>query len=135
MEINVIGLGFVGLTTAIGFSKKGHSIIGIEKNLSILNDLKRKKIRIYEPGLKKNLEIALKKKKIVFKENISLKKKNIFFLCVGTPLKQDGFYETKYLINYIKYILKLNKKKKAEIIFFLVLSSGALFKRSFKTTL
>ena len=43
----------VGLTTAIGFSRKGHSIIGIEKDETILNELK-KKIRIHEPGLEKS---------------------------------------------------------------------------------
>ena len=88
MEINIVGLGFVGLTTAIGFSRKGHSIIGIEKDETILNELKKKKIRIHEPGLEKNLNIAINKNQIKFREKISLKKKNIFFLCVGTPLKK-----------------------------------------------
>ena len=40
MEINIVGLGFVGLTTNRLF-KKGHSIIGIEKDETILNELKK----------------------------------------------------------------------------------------------
>ena len=32
MEINIVGLGFEGLTTAIGFSRKAHTIKGIEKD-------------------------------------------------------------------------------------------------------
>ena len=33
-KINVIGLGFVGLTTAIGFSYKNHKVNVIEKDSS-----------------------------------------------------------------------------------------------------
>ena len=124
MEINIVGLGFVGLTTAIGFSRKGHSIIGIEKDETILNELKKKKIRIHEPGLEKNLNIAINKNQIKFREKILLKKKNIFFLCVGTPLKKNNIYETKYLISAIKEILKLNEKKKSDIV--LVIKSTIL---------
>ena len=38
-KINVIGLGFVGLTTAIGLSYKNHKVNVIEKDSSKLNKI------------------------------------------------------------------------------------------------
>ena len=36
IEINIIGLGFVGLTTAVGFSHKNFKVNGIEITLTNL---------------------------------------------------------------------------------------------------
>ena len=41
--IYVIGLGFVGLTTAVGLSHKGQKIVGIDSNSKIIKDLQKKK--------------------------------------------------------------------------------------------
>jgi GDP-mannose 6-dehydrogenase len=35
-NICIIGLGFVGLTVALSFAKKGFNIVGVEKNKSII---------------------------------------------------------------------------------------------------
>ena len=32
MVITVVGMGFVGLTAAVGFAAKGHQVYGIEKD-------------------------------------------------------------------------------------------------------
>ena len=40
MIITVFGLGFVGLTTALGFADKGNKVYGIEVNPERLNILK-----------------------------------------------------------------------------------------------
>ena len=39
MVITVIGMGFVGLTAAVGFAAKGHQVYGVEKN-----DVRRNRI-------------------------------------------------------------------------------------------
>ena len=40
IEINVVGLGFVGLTTAIGLSYKNLKIKAIESDLNKLNEIR-----------------------------------------------------------------------------------------------
>jgi len=59
-NIYVVGMGFVGLTTAIGLAKKGFQIIGLENNKNKLEELKKNNIPFYEPYLKKNLILAKK---------------------------------------------------------------------------
>ncbi len=59
--IYVLGLGFVGLTTAVGLSYKGHKVIGVDSNKEITKNLLNKKIHFHEPYLKNYLEKVLKK--------------------------------------------------------------------------
>ena len=40
-NINIIGLGFVGLTTALGFASKKNKIICVEKSIKIKFNQKR----------------------------------------------------------------------------------------------
>ena len=49
--IGVIGLGFVGLTTALGFSENGINTIGYDNDEFKLNMIRSGKIPFYEPEL------------------------------------------------------------------------------------
>jgi UDPglucose 6-dehydrogenase len=105
LNINVIGMGFVGLTTALGLCKKGFSVHGIEINKLILNNLKKKKIHFSEQFLQENLTYFLKKKKISFHNKIKISKKlNIILICLGTPSKANGELDLKQIYNFCKKI-------------------------------
>ena len=62
IEINIIGLGFVGLTTAVGFSHKNFKVNGIEIDSNKLEKIKKGELPFHEPFLKKNFKYQLKKK-------------------------------------------------------------------------
>ena len=83
VNINVIGLGFVGLTTALGFSEKKFKTIFVEKNIVKLKNIKRGKIFFKKKYLDKILKKNLKKKNIIFSNKIILDKKNkfTFYMC------------------------------------------------------
>ena len=49
MILSVVGLGYVGLTTAVCFAQKGIQVIGVEKDRS-----KLEKIRSGEPSFMKS---------------------------------------------------------------------------------
>ena len=49
--VTVVGLGFVGLTTALGFAEYGHKVYGIEANEARLNTIRSGKLPFLEPGL------------------------------------------------------------------------------------
>ena len=60
--VTVIGLGFVGLTTALGFSEYGHKVYGIEVNPERLSTIKSGKLPSFlEPGMGEALERHLGK--------------------------------------------------------------------------
>ena len=44
-------MGFVGLTIGLILSKKGFSVVGVEKNSKILKSLKFGKAHFFEPGI------------------------------------------------------------------------------------
>ena len=116
ININVIGLGFVGLTTALGFASKKYKIICVEKNLNRLNAIKKGRIPFKEPGLHEVLKKTKKnfcifsKKPIIYKDKI-----NIIFICVGTPSKNNGAINLDQIKKTITSIK--NKYKKERIIF------------------
>ena len=55
--ILVVGLGFVGLTTALGFSDVGFNVYAYDIDLEKTSKIKNNKIPFYEP----NLEAILNK--------------------------------------------------------------------------
>ena len=89
--IGVIGLGFVGLTTALGFSEKNISTTGFDINYSKLDLIKSGNIPFYEPDLKDALSRNLGKNFFIV-ECIDqlIERSDIIFLCVGTPKDSKG---------------------------------------------
>ena len=67
MKVSVIGLGYVGISSALVMSEAGIKIIGVDNDKDKINDLKNGKIKIYEPGLSAILQKSLK-------ENIAMTK-------------------------------------------------------------
>ena len=92
--ISVIGLGIVGLTTAVGFALKGHKVIGIDIDPAKVKQINEKKCPIYEVGLadalqKVNIEATT--------DHHAALESDISFLCGGTPPKADGSIDLYYL--------------------------------------
>ena len=56
--VTVVGLGFVGLTTALGFAEYGHKVYGIEVNEARMNTIRSGNLPFLEPGLDEALKDA-----------------------------------------------------------------------------
>ena len=110
--ITVIGLGFVGLTTALGFSKKGFKVYGIDIDEGKLAKLRNHKIPFYEPHLDKVLEEQLGTNFILdagFDEAVN--NSEAVFICVGTPSQPDGSADLTYLLKAIEDMLAVGNTK------------------------
>jgi UDPglucose 6-dehydrogenase len=92
MKIGVLGLGYVGLTTALTFAKLGFKVYGNDKDKEKMKKLKNGLSPIYEPGLEELLVEMMTSGNIEFLEDIveTIKKSDIIFICVGTPTNPDG---------------------------------------------
>ena len=115
--ITVIGLGFVGLTTALGFSKKGFKVYGIDIDEGKLAKLRNHEIPFYEPHLDKVLEEQLGTNFILdadFSEAINNSK--AVFVCVGTPSQPDGSADLTYLLKAIEGVLAVGNNNFQTII-------------------
>jgi UDPglucose 6-dehydrogenase len=91
-KIAIIGLGYVGLTTALGLAKLGHEVIGVDTNLSRLETLRSGKLPIHEPGLDVELRESIDKGLLTFSSDPSgaTESCEIFFVCVSTPSGESG---------------------------------------------
>ncbi len=115
--ITVLGLGFVGLTTGLGFAKKGFKTFGIDIDTKRLEMLENYQIPFHEPHLKEVLQETLGKTfflDVSFEE--AIKSSEAIFICVGTPSASDGSADLKYIINAIDQILAVDDEKFKVII-------------------
>ena len=111
--ISVIGLGFVGLTLAATNAKLGFRTIGIDNDYSKLSILKKEQAPFFEPKLNQFLKTSLKNQSIEFsKDYKKILDSDITFITVGTPPKNDGNIDLKYVISVSKIISKILKEKK-----------------------
>lgn len=98
MRIAVIGTGYVGLVTSAIMSKLGHQVVGLDIDNSKIKKLNLGKCPIYEPGLETLINKHLNKN-LTFTTSYpkAIKKAEVIFICVGTPPKKDGSYDSKFV--------------------------------------
>ncbi len=91
-RIAIIGTGYVGLVTAVGFAEMGNIVIGIDNDQEKLELLKKGLPPFYEPGLEELLRKNFEKGSIRFTDSIEegARESDIIFICVGTPSLEDG---------------------------------------------
>ena len=101
-KVSFIGLGYVGLTTAICFASKGIEVTGYDSDLEKIKRLKEGKLTIYEPGL----EDLFNNSKVKFTEEspYAIRNSDIVFITVGTPSNKDGSINLSYVKSAAKTI-------------------------------
>ncbi len=104
--VTVIGLGFVGLTTALGFAEYGHKVYGIEVNPERLRTIQGGKLPFFEPGLDDALSRHLGKNFIPTDDmKTAVAESECVYYCVGTPYGKDGSADLTYLYSAIEQTL------------------------------
>lgn len=102
MIITVFGLGFVGLTTALGFAQKGHKVYGYEINQERVDILNKKILPFHEPGLDDALIRHLNKNFFITNDlKSALLESDCVYYCVGTPYGENGQADLSYLFSAI----------------------------------
>lgn len=119
MVITVFGLGFVGLTTSLGFAEYGHKVYGVEVNPERLATIKAGKLPFLEEGLDKALTRHLDKDFFPIDSNGLAKavaESDCVYYCVGTPYGKDGQADLKYLFGAIDQTLEVRPKDKYQVL-------------------
>lgn len=105
--VTVVGLGFVGLTTALGFAEYGHKVYGIEINEKRMATIQYGKLPFLEPGLDKALERHLGTNFIPTNDwETAVANSKCVYYCVGTPYGEDGQADLTYLYSAIGQTLQ-----------------------------
>jgi UDPglucose 6-dehydrogenase len=91
-RITVVGLGYVGLTTAACLADLGHDVVGVDIDRARVGMLRRNRIPIYEPGLEELVELGARGGRLSFTTDIgpTIGSAEFVFLAVGTPPDHRG---------------------------------------------
>jgi UDPglucose 6-dehydrogenase len=92
-QVAVVGLGYVGLTTAVGMAQLGHQVLGFDVDDSKVTRLSAGKSPIYEDGLEKALGSLNQSKGLSFTNSVDTVKDfgpEFIFVCVATPQDESG---------------------------------------------
>lgn len=100
MKIIVIGTGYVGLVQGVCLAELGNEVACIDIDESKIERLKEGISPIYEPGIEELLKRNIKLGRIVFDVSIKnhMEGNEIIFIAVGTPSKEDGHADLKYVL-------------------------------------
>jgi UDPglucose 6-dehydrogenase len=88
----VVGLGYVGLTTAACLADLGNEVTGVDIDAARLSMLNRNQMPIYEPGLEELVERGSRVGRLSFTADLvsALKTAEFVFVAVGTPPDRRG---------------------------------------------
>lgn len=115
--ITVIGLGFVGLTTALGFSEKGLKVYGYDINKEKTALIASGKIPFFEKDLDEVLAKNLNKNFLIASSlEEAVKNSKVIIMCVGTPSDDKGRADLTYIKSALDSILSSIDKKDKKII-------------------
>lgn len=112
--INIIGLGYIGLPTALMFAKSGVKVVGTDYNKNLVDSLSEGKLTFEEKGLEELFKEALSSG-IEF--TTEYQKTLTYILAVPTPyIKESKKLDPKYVISAVNNVLDVCEKGAVLII-------------------
>jgi len=91
MKLTVVGTGYVGLVTGVGFANLGNDVIGLDIDSEKIARLAAGELTIYEPGLGELFKRNLAGGRLRFTTDFqdAIQASDIIFICVGTPINEQ----------------------------------------------
>ena len=115
--VTVFGLGFVGLTTALGFAHLGYKVYGVDVDMERKNTLRSGKLPFLEPNMEDVLNEHLNKNFFVTEDvEEAIANSSYVFYCVGTPYGQNGQADLTYLFSAIDATVEAIKDDKVRVM-------------------
>ena len=92
MLITVLGMGHVGIPTAVGLAELGWKVTGVDQDLAKIAMLRAGRLPFYEPDLQELLSRHLESGRFIPTEDVAgaIRSATILFVCVGTPQRSNG---------------------------------------------
>ena len=115
-RISILGIGYVGLCTAVGFASKGYSVIASTHDAEKAAKINKGIPPFHEPSLKKLLEETIQNghlKCLTNKTEEAVLETDLTFNAVGTPSRPDGSIDLQFIETSTREIGKALKQKGA----------------------
>lgn len=108
MKACFMGLGYIGLPTAIIAAKHGIEIVGVDINETVVETTNQGKLHIIEPGMEELLQEVIASGH--FKAYTKPQPSDAYFMVVPTPFKGDHEPDTSYVEAATRMVLPLLKE-------------------------
>jgi len=108
VKIGVVGTGYVGLVQGVILAEFGLDVICMDVIEEKIELLKKGIVPIYEPGLKELMDKNVSQGRLEFTTDMKYTVENtdVMFIAVGTPPKDDGSADLKYVLQVAENIGK-----------------------------
>ena len=97
MNISIIGIGYVGLVTGVCFAELGNDVICVDVDQEKIEMINRGVSPIYEEGLEQLLVGNKGRIEGTRDYEYAIQNTDVTFICVGTPSKDDGGIDLKFV--------------------------------------
>jgi UDPglucose 6-dehydrogenase len=118
MNLLMIGIGYVGLVSAVCFAEMGHQVTCLDIDEDKVEAFKKGILPIYEPGLKELLDRNLAAGRLTFLTSYkdAVSKASLCFIAVPTPSQKDGACDLSYVLHAASEIAHHMKEHKSIVI-------------------
>lgn len=107
MNITVIGTGYVGLVNGACMATNGANVTCIDIDKEKIDKLNNGELPIYEELLEPMVKFGLTTGRLKFTTDYSsVNSSSIIFICVGTPEREDGSANLKYVFSATRNIIE-----------------------------
>lgn len=115
MKIAVIGMGYVGLTTAVCLAETGNRVYCVDISEDKINNLIHGMSPIYEQNLEELLKKGTEDSSLLFFNSYkdAIEQAQVIFICIGTPNNEKG--ETD-LVNLFSLAENIAKNLKSDTV-------------------
>lgn len=123
MMINIIGLGYIGLPTALMFAKNGVQVVGTDLSEKLVESLTKGELTFEESGLEELFNSAIQNG---IKFTTEYQKSDTYLIAVPTPyINSSKKIDPKYVLEAINRVLEVSVKG-AIIIIESTISPGSI---------
>lgn len=115
LKVSVIGVGYVGLCTAVGFASKGYRVVSSDVDAGKVAKIKEGVPPFHEPGLPEMLKQIIENGYLKCLANQTLEavlETDITYIAVGTPSKPDGSIDLQFIESVSRDIGKALRQKR-----------------------
>ncbi len=103
----MFGLWHLGSVTAACLAEVGHDVVGVDYDSSNVNALNQGEAPLFEPGLDKMIDNAIKKGNLCFTEKARdvISDVEVLWVTFDTPVEDDDQADVEYVLDKIKAVL------------------------------
>ena len=107
-EVVIIGLGYIGLPTSALIASHGTSVLGVDINQEIVDNINTGNTHIIEPDLKEIVSKAVKDG--LLKASVTASQSNVYLIVVPTPFKVNNQPDISFVKAATNTIIPLLKE-------------------------